>query len=92
MGARVLVVVPPVPTAALARIGLYDPVRYRRRIAVIRHAVEAAGGTLLDLHDALPPDAFSDAADHYDPGGAARMAALAWPPIEDALGSGTGRR
>lgn len=80
-GAQVLVVVSPMPTQNLARVGRYDPARIAGRIAMLRREVESAGGRLLDLHDALPMELFRDGSGHFTPTGHERMATLVWPQI-----------
>lgn len=80
-GAEVLVVVSPMPKAFLTRQGRYDAGRVADRVAMLRRQVEAAGGTVLDLHDALSTPDFSDNAGHFSVAGHARMAALVGPEV-----------
>jgi hypothetical protein len=85
-GARVLVVITPAPVDRLKALGWYDADDFARRAAVIRAAVEGAGGTLLDLHDALPTELFRDPGGHFTKEGAARMDELVWPALAHELG------
>lgn len=85
-GARVLVVITPVPIERLRGKGWYDAAEYARRAAVVRRTVEGAGGRVLDLHDALPEPLFRDAGGHFTAEGSGRMAELVWPAIADLLG------
>ena len=73
-GARVLVIVSPVPYTEHPEIGWYDRARFERRIDALRAHVEAAGGELADLHRALPGGAFRDDLGHFDATGNARLA------------------
>ncbi|HXJ37547.1 MAG TPA: hypothetical protein VMS22_26260 [Candidatus Eisenbacteria bacterium] len=84
-GARVLVVVTPVPVDRLRGMGWYDEREYAERAAVVREVVESEGGHVLDLHDALPESLLRDAGGHFTPQGNARMAELVWPPIARLL-------
>lgn len=84
-GAQVLVVVSPIPTVHLAESGHYDPARTADRIDVLRTEVEAAGGRLLDLHAALPPELFRDHSGHFTPTGQDRMAGMVMPYLVTSL-------
>jgi hypothetical protein len=86
-GRRVLVIGAPIPTQALARFRHRDPSIWPPRFAVLREAVESAGADFLDLHDALPSDAFADFGGHYNEKGAARLAELIGPVVEQVLGA-----
>lgn len=85
-GRRVLVLGAPIPTEALEQYRGHDPAVWRPRFAVLRRAVEEAGGSFVDLHDVLPSRDFADFGGHYDEEGAARLAELVWPVVEEALG------
>ena len=63
----------------------YGEARYAERIARIGRAVDANGGALLDLHRALPQDAFRDLTDHYTAAGTDRMATLVWAALGPLL-------
>lgn len=89
-GSRLLAVVTPIPTALLASHGRYDAERYRRRIAVLREEIERAGGTFVDLHDLLPPDAFADHLGHMTPAGSQRVAEVLLPEIHRMLAEEAG--
>jgi hypothetical protein len=83
-GARVAVVVTPVPIVLLTRRGLYERARYAARVDVLRGAIEGAGGVVVDLHEAVGPAGFRDPAGHFTPQGAIRMSRLAWPALAAA--------
>lgn len=85
-GARTVVIVTPVPVDRLRDRGYYDAAAYGRAVGFLRDAVEAHGGTLLDLHAALPRDQFRDIHGHFTPQGDDTMRRLAAPPILQALG------
>lgn len=85
-GAATLVVVSPVPWQRLEAAGLYDRERFEGWVDVLRQAVEAQGGELLDLHRLLPDEDFTDELGHYDARGAARMAKEVMPWVEHAVG------
>lgn len=85
-GARVIVVVAPIPVARLEAAWLYDPAVFRTKAALLRRVVETEGGTLVDLHDALAARDFSDDSGHLDRAGNDRVAALLLPRVERELG------
>jgi hypothetical protein len=83
-GIAVLVLVPPFAW----ELGVpkhYDADRFQRRIAMLRAVVEESGGRLVDLHRALPRDAFRDGDCHLTAAGARTMAALVAPEVRRAL-------
>jgi hypothetical protein len=84
-GIAVLVIVTPMPWERAATVGRYAPARAASRIDVLRDAVEAAGGRLVDLHRTLLAAEFRDADCHLTPEGAARVAALLAPDVERIL-------
>ena len=84
-GTRVLVVVTPVPVTVLDRDGLYDAAEFATRIDVLRDAVTASGGRLVDLHAAVAADAFYDDGGHMTERGEAVMSAALAEPIARAL-------
>lgn len=86
-GRRVLVIGAPIPTALLAQFRGHDPAVWPPRFAVLRAAVEEAGGVFADLHDALGSAEFADFGGHYNEQGAARLAELVGPVVEEALRS-----
>jgi hypothetical protein len=79
-GAQALVVVSPIPIERLLAERLYDPIRFAAWVDVLRDEVEAAGGELIDLHDALAASDFTDELGHYGERGALRVssAVQAW--------------
>lgn len=85
-GARGLVVVSPVPVERLTEAGLYDEGEFAARIDVIRRAVEAEGGELLDLHAILHAGDFRDDFGHMTGSGSRRVALSVGPWLRDALG------
>jgi len=89
-GVPALVVVTPIPWEWLTTRGAYDPAAVAAHVDVLRRAVEANGGTLLDLHDALTKTEFRDLGGHFSAQGADRMAALVWPALQPLLLRGTG--
>jgi len=84
-GARVVVVITPMPVEALRSNGLYDAAADAERVAAVRRATEAGGGTLLDLHVALPADQFSDLHGHFKEKGEETMLQLTGPAVIGAL-------
>jgi hypothetical protein len=84
-GARVLVIVTPVPYTRLAGYDDANRARFTDRVAVIREAVERNGGTVLDLHEALPGDELRDMGGHFNAKGARHMEALVWPVLASML-------
>ncbi len=79
-GVPTTVVITPMPIAVLRERGLYGP-RFLDRVAVLKRVVEAAGGNLVDLHSAVPPDEFIDQAGHYTKAGAARLTKILAPIV-----------
>jgi hypothetical protein len=92
-GAAVLVVVSPAPMQTIAAAGAWNAWRYRRLIARYRTAVEQAGGTLVDLHDAVDTDGFHSTGgfipldSHLNGLGAVRVADKLGPAIVAAMAS-----
>ena len=85
-GVRVLVVVSPMPLDVLREQQIFDDRRIARGIAALREAVTASSGTLVDLHAALPKDAFADVEGHLTADGMERVAALLVTPIAREVG------
>jgi hypothetical protein len=85
-GAAALVVVSPVPLEWLQTMVPVDPEEWAARLAVVREAVEDAGGEMLDLHDLLPPAEFSDTAGHMTPVGHRHIAEAVALPLGALLG------
>ena len=80
-GARVLVIVSPIPYERMAAADLYEPEAYDRKIAILRHATRRAGGQLLDLHRTLAEDEFRDFFGHYTEAGAQHLARIVEPHV-----------
>jgi hypothetical protein len=74
-GARVLVVVTPIPIEVAREAGVYDEQRIGANVAVLREAVASGGGRLVDLHGLLEPGGFRDRGGHFTRTGSERMAA-----------------
>lgn len=85
-GAKVMVIVSPIPWERLTEAGLYDPVAYGREIAILREATEGAGGELLDLHRSLAKDEFRDKFGHYTEAGARHLSRIVEPHVLRAIG------
>jgi hypothetical protein len=85
-GVRVLVVVSPMPLDVLREHQLFDERRIARGIAALRDAVTTSGGTLVDLHAALPKHEFADVEGHLTADGMERVAALLVAPVALELG------
>lgn len=79
-GVPTTVVVAPIPVQFLKGKGAYGP-QTRRGIAALREVVEAAGGEVLDLHDALPQKEFRDKSGHYTKQGTQHMVSLLAPVV-----------
>lgn len=79
-GAEVLVIASPIPYEKLEENGLYRG----ESIELIREVVEESGGRFLDAHRALTSDLYRDDAGHYTAEGAARLADLVAPAVQDA--------
>jgi hypothetical protein len=84
-GARALVIGSPIPLAGIQNALGIRPEEFQPRFAVLREAVEQAGGEFLDLHDALPQAEFADAVGHFNDVGAAHMTRLVRPALERLL-------
>jgi len=84
-GARVLVIVSPIPHESLLAENWYDPDAYDRRVDGLRRVVEGAGGDLLDLHRELPAEAFRDLLGHFNESGIDLMRDRIAPKIEAQL-------
>jgi hypothetical protein len=84
-GVRALVVVEPLPVHQLQATGHYDAALFAARIAALRGEIERAGGTLVDLHDAIPADGFRDAVGHMNEQGHARAAERLREPMARLL-------
>ena len=84
-GARALVIGSPIPLAGIQNALGIRPEEFQPRFAVLREAVEQAGGEFLDLHDALPQAEFADAVGHFNDVGAAHMTRSIRPALERLL-------
>jgi hypothetical protein len=84
-GVPAVVIGSPIPVEALREQVGYDAAVYARRFAVLRQVVEAAGGTFLDLHEALGADEFADTGGHYNERGVRRLGALVEPVVLSTL-------
>lgn len=82
-GVRVLVIVTPIPMTVIGQT--VDPETFTERVEVIRRAVGAAGGTVLDLHGAMPATEFRDLGTHLTGVGARHMANMVWPAMRELL-------
>jgi len=87
-GARVLVVVAPLPVARLEAAGLHDAEKFRAKIDLLRRSVEVRGGELFDLHDAISAEGFSDDSGHLVAAGHERAAGMLRRHVARALASG----
>lgn len=90
-GVPTLVIASPIPYEPLRNLGWYDPEVYARRFAAMRNAVEAEGGTFLDLHEALASDGFRDNGGHYNELGTQRLATQIEPVVRRMLEEQAGR-
>jgi hypothetical protein len=86
-----LVIASPIPYEPLRDLGWYDPEVYARRFAAMRNAVEAEGGTFLDLHEALASDGFLDKGGHTNEVGTRWLAELIEPVVRRMLEEQAGR-
>lgn len=86
-GIPMLVVVSPAPIHLMQAEGIYQPEVIIQRVQRIREVVEANGGTVLDLHDALGPADFRDRGGHCSEAGMNRMVALLVPTLRQLLGT-----
>ena len=84
-GSRVLAVVAPIPIDVLRELDHYEVDRFSERIEVLRAAVEENGGELLDLHDLLGRDGFSDAMGHMGREGTGVFVARLLPAVQRQL-------
>jgi hypothetical protein len=87
-GVRVVVVGSPIPFEGMSKTVGYDPDLYRGRFAMLAAVVEAAGGTFVDLHDALPAARFEDTFGHFDAEGGAMLAERLRPVVTRELEAG----
>lgn len=84
-GRRVIVIGSPIPHMLMRERWWYDSAVWARRYAVLRAAVEEAGGTFLDLHEAIPTQEFADGGGHFNEKGALHMANLLQPVVTKAI-------
>lgn len=84
-GRTALVIASPIPVDALRARAWYDAERTRGDLALMREAVEGAGGTFLDLHTLLPQALFTDFGGHFGLPGAERLADAVEPVLASAL-------
>lgn len=80
-GVPVLVIGTPVPIDLVTATGRATIADVNADFQLIAAAVRDAGGTFLDLHDALRTSELLDNAGHFNAAGAARMAALVAPEL-----------
>ncbi|HXJ33940.1 MAG TPA: hypothetical protein VMS22_07840 [Candidatus Eisenbacteria bacterium] len=91
-GTSVIVVGTPLAWQQMAATIGYDPAVYAERFGVLREAVEGAGGTFLDLHEALRSRELRDPIGHFNARGAAHMARLVQPVVLATLAARTEAR
>lgn len=84
-GTRAIVVGTPLAYEQMASTVGYDPRAYAERFDVLRAVVEEAGGTFLDLHEALLSSELRDPIGHFNARGAGRMMQLVAPAVFAAL-------
>jgi hypothetical protein len=84
-GVRVIVIGTPIPFESMSDRDGYDPAVYAARFAVLRAAVERAGGVFVDLHEALPRERFLDPVGHFDVAGARLLAERIRPVVAHEL-------
>jgi hypothetical protein len=84
-GVRALVLVTPMPWEFLQSQGRYDRPSVQAQIDVLGREIEANGGVLLDLHEAMTGDGFRDRGGHFNESGTDRMEALVWPALVSQL-------
>lgn len=84
-GARVLVVVTPVPIERLMLAHAYGPGRFAERIEILRSVVRENGGEFVDLHDAIETPGFRDFSGHFNVDGVREMASLVGPRVRRIL-------
>ena len=84
-GTHVIVIGSPIPYEELRKEWWYDSDAWSKRYAVLRAAVEEAGGTFLDMHEAMTTDGFADAGGHFNDTGANRMANILQPVVTQAV-------
>ena len=65
-GTEVLVLAQPMNVAYLREVGVVDEAALEESIRQLRNAAESNGADFLDLHDALPNEAFRDHRDHLN--------------------------
>ncbi len=80
-GTSVIVVGTPLAWEQMAATIGYDPGVYAERFGVLRAVVEEAGGTFLDLHEALRSGELRDPIGHFNARGAAHMVRLVQPVV-----------
>lgn len=84
-GIPMLVVVSPAPIHLMQGEAFYQPDVIAQRVQRLRAVVEANGGTVLDLHDALAPNEFRDRGGHCSEAGMNRMVELLVPTLRQLL-------
>ena len=84
-GVHVVVVGTPIPFEDMRESVGYDSALYDARFAILRAAVEDAGGVFLDLHEALPRDKFVDPVGHFTVAGAEELAERIRPVVAREL-------
>jgi hypothetical protein len=86
-GVRVIVVGTPIPFEDMREFRGYDAAVYDARFAVLRAAVEEAGGVFVDLHEALTRGQFTDPVGHFALPGATVLADRLRPIVARELGA-----
>ena len=80
-GSQAIVVISPIHVEPLRGEADFDERELARRVSHVGARVEAAGGEVIDVHDALAPNEFRDELGHYTKRGAYRISL----PLEAAL-------
>ena len=84
-GVHVIVVATPIPYESMRDSFGYDDAVYAARFAILRDAVEDAGGVFVDLHEALTHDLFVDPVGHFSVAGAEVLAERLRPIVAREL-------
>lgn len=84
-GHKVIVLGTPIPYMLVKEGWRYDSGVLAKRYAVLRAAVEGAGATFVDLHEAVPAEEFVDVGGHFTDKGALHMAEMLHPVVLQAV-------